>query len=60
MVFVVAAVQTSTILQKTCDVVLTRDEGMFGFVLRGGHHEEHKKSRALVVTHVRQDSPADQ
>ncbi|XP_076804617.1 glutamate receptor-interacting protein 2-like isoform X2 [Clavelina lepadiformis] len=51
-------VQTSTIVQKTTEIFLKKNEGSFGFVLRGGGHEQHCKSRPLVVTHIRPDSPA--
>ena len=49
---------TSSIIQKTTDITLKKEEDSFGFVLRGGGHEQHRKSRPLVVTHVRPDSPA--
>ncbi|XP_078486738.1 glutamate receptor-interacting protein 1-like isoform X2 [Ciona intestinalis] len=51
-------VQTSTIIQKTTEVFLQKEHGSFGFVLRGGNHGQHCRSRPLVVTHIRPDSPA--
>ncbi|CAK8698462.1 unnamed protein product [Clavelina lepadiformis] len=51
-------VLTSTIVQKTTEIFLKKNEGSFGFILRGGGHEQHCKSRPLVVTHIRSDSPA--
>ena len=53
-----SAVQTASIIQKTTEITLKKEEDSFGFVLRGGGHEQQRKSRPLVVTHVRSDSPA--
>nr|CAB3250893.1 glutamate receptor-interacting protein 2 [Phallusia mammillata] len=53
-------VQTAHIVQKTTDITLRRSgNDSFGFVLRGGSHDQHCKSRPHVVTHIRKDSPAD-
>jgi len=54
-------ISSPKIQQKNCDATIQRDntsEG-FGFVVRGGYHEQHIKQRPLVVTHVRTNSPAD-
>ena len=55
------AISSPKIQQKNCDATIQRyntTEG-FGFVVRGGYHEQHIKQRPLVVTHVRTNSPAD-
>ncbi|XP_054990330.1 glutamate receptor-interacting protein 2 isoform X4 [Sorex araneus] len=46
-------------LSKTVDVALYKEGNSFGFVLRGGAHEDSHKSRPLVLTHVRPGGPAD-
>ena len=51
-------VQTANIIQKTTDITLKKEEASFGFVVRGGGHEQHRKSRSLVVTHIRSESSA--
>ncbi|XP_045146069.1 glutamate receptor-interacting protein 2 [Echinops telfairi] len=47
------------ILSKTVDVSLYKEGNSFGFVLRGGSHEDGHKSRPLVLTYVRPGGPAD-
>uniref|UniRef100_G1SEU6 Glutamate receptor interacting protein 2 n=1 Tax=Oryctolagus cuniculus TaxID=9986 RepID=G1SEU6_RABIT len=47
------------IISKTVDVSLYKEGSSFGFVLRGGAHEEVHKSRPLVLTYVRPGGPAD-
>ncbi|XP_058144099.1 glutamate receptor-interacting protein 2 isoform X2 [Dasypus novemcinctus] len=47
------------IISKTVDVSLYKEGNSFGFVLRGGAHEEGHKSRPLVLTSVRPGGPAD-
>ncbi|XP_005387124.1 PREDICTED: glutamate receptor-interacting protein 2 isoform X3 [Chinchilla lanigera] len=47
------------IVSKTVDVSLYKEGNSFGFVLRGGTHEDLHKSRPLVLTHVRPGGPAD-
>ncbi|EDL91379.1 glutamate receptor interacting protein 2, isoform CRA_d [Rattus norvegicus] len=47
------------IISKTVDVSLYKEGNSFGFVLRGGAHEDLHKSRPLVLTYVRPGGPAD-
>ncbi|KAM5279656.1 glutamate receptor-interacting protein 2 [Ctenodactylus gundi] len=47
------------IISKTVDVTLYKEGSSFGFVLRGGAHEDAHKSRPLVLTYVRPGGPAD-
>uniref|UniRef100_A0A803TF02 Glutamate receptor interacting protein 2 n=1 Tax=Anolis carolinensis TaxID=28377 RepID=A0A803TF02_ANOCA len=47
------------IIPKTIDVTLYKEGNSFGFVLRGGAHEDWHKSRPLVLTYVRPGGPAD-
>ncbi|XP_037685546.1 glutamate receptor-interacting protein 2 [Choloepus didactylus] len=47
------------IFSKTVDVSLYKEGNSFGFVLRGGAHEDAHKSRPLVLTSVRPGGPAD-
>ncbi|XP_049622454.1 glutamate receptor-interacting protein 2 isoform X2 [Suncus etruscus] len=44
---------------KTVDVSLYKEGNSFGFVLRGGAHEDSHKTRPLVLTYVRPGGPAD-
>ncbi|XP_040008159.1 glutamate receptor-interacting protein 2-like [Xiphias gladius] len=53
-------VQTpSGVITKTIEVCLHKEGNSFGFVMRGGFHEDWRRSRPLVVTHVRPGGPAD-
>uniref|UniRef100_A0A8D3DVD0 Glutamate receptor interacting protein 2a n=1 Tax=Scophthalmus maximus TaxID=52904 RepID=A0A8D3DVD0_SCOMX len=53
-------VQTpSGVLTKTIEVCLQKEGNSFGFVMRGGFHEDWRRSRPLVVTYVRPGGPAD-
>ncbi|XP_044067762.1 glutamate receptor-interacting protein 2-like isoform X1 [Siniperca chuatsi] len=53
-------VQTpSGVITKTIDVCLHKEGNSFGFVMRGGFHEDWRRSRPLVVTYVRPGGPAD-
>ncbi|XP_019289184.2 glutamate receptor-interacting protein 2 isoform X2 [Panthera pardus] len=47
------------IVTKTVDVSLYKEGNSFGFVLRGGAHEDVHKTRPLVLTCVRPGGPAD-
>ncbi|XP_026576560.1 glutamate receptor-interacting protein 2 [Pseudonaja textilis] len=47
------------IIPKTVEVTLYKEGNSFGFVLRGGAHEDWHKSRPLVLTYVRPGGPAD-
>uniref|UniRef100_G3NGY1 Glutamate receptor interacting protein 2b n=1 Tax=Gasterosteus aculeatus aculeatus TaxID=481459 RepID=G3NGY1_GASAC len=50
---------TSGVISKTIDMCLHKEGSSFGFVMRGGTHEDWHKSRPLVVTYVRPGGPAD-
>uniref|UniRef100_A0A3Q0R767 Glutamate receptor interacting protein 2 n=1 Tax=Amphilophus citrinellus TaxID=61819 RepID=A0A3Q0R767_AMPCI len=50
---------TSGVISKTLDICLHKEGNSFGFVMRGGTHEDWHKSRPLVVTYVRPGGPAD-
>ncbi|EMP35594.1 Glutamate receptor-interacting protein 2, partial [Chelonia mydas] len=50
---------SSGIIPKTIEVCLYKEGNSFGFVLRGGAHEDWHKSRPLVLTYVRPGGPAD-
>uniref|UniRef100_A0A3P8SPR7 Glutamate receptor interacting protein 2a n=1 Tax=Amphiprion percula TaxID=161767 RepID=A0A3P8SPR7_AMPPE len=53
-------VQTpSGVLTKTIEVCLHKEGNSFGFVMRGGFHEDWRRSHPLVVTYVRPGGPAD-
>ncbi|XP_041859909.1 glutamate receptor-interacting protein 2a isoform X2 [Melanotaenia boesemani] len=53
-------VQTpSGVIPKTIEVCLHKEGNSFGFVMRGGFHEDWRRSRPLVVTSVRPGGPAD-
>ncbi|KAI1892383.1 hypothetical protein AGOR_G00132800 [Albula goreensis] len=47
------------VIPKTLDIRLHKEGKSFGFVLRGGSHEDWHRSRPLVVTYVRPGGPAD-
>nr|XP_055200775.1 glutamate receptor-interacting protein 2 isoform X3 [Nyctereutes procyonoides] len=47
------------IITKTVDVSLYKEGNSFGFVLRGGAHEDIHKTRPLVLTYIRPGGPAD-
>uniref|UniRef100_A0A3Q2Z833 Glutamate receptor interacting protein 2a n=1 Tax=Hippocampus comes TaxID=109280 RepID=A0A3Q2Z833_HIPCM len=49
----------TSIISKTTEVCLLKEGNSFGFVMRGGFHEDWRRSRPLVVTHVRAGGPAD-
>ncbi|XP_072438790.1 glutamate receptor-interacting protein 2 isoform X2 [Chiloscyllium punctatum] len=55
----VASDSNSRVIPKTIEISLYKEGNSFGFVMRGGAHEDWNKSRALVVTHVRHGGPAD-
>ncbi|KAK2897503.1 glutamate receptor-interacting protein 2a isoform X1 [Channa argus] len=53
-------VQTpSGVITKTTEVYLHKEGNSFGFVMRGGFHEDWRRSRPLVATYVRPGGPAD-
>ncbi|XP_063609660.1 glutamate receptor-interacting protein 2-like isoform X2 [Penaeus indicus] len=47
------------VVGRTVDVVLEKEEGSFGFTVRGGSSHDATKTRPLVITHVRPGGPAD-
>ncbi|XP_034446870.1 glutamate receptor-interacting protein 2-like isoform X3 [Hippoglossus hippoglossus] len=47
------------VLTKSIEVCLHKEGNSFGFVMRGGFHEDWRRSRPLVVTYVRPGGPAD-
>ncbi|XP_074500136.1 glutamate receptor-interacting protein 2-like isoform X4 [Sebastes fasciatus] len=49
----------SGVVTKTMEVCLHKEGNSFGFVMRGGFHEDWRRSRPLVVTYVRPGGPAD-
>ncbi|XP_068454709.1 glutamate receptor-interacting protein 2-like isoform X2 [Clinocottus analis] len=49
----------SGVLTKTIEVCLHKEGNSFGFVMRGGFHEDWRRSRPLMVTYVRPGGPAD-
>ncbi|XP_077368968.1 glutamate receptor-interacting protein 2-like isoform X3 [Festucalex cinctus] len=49
----------SGVVSKTTEVCLLKEGNSFGFVMRGGFHEDWRRSRPLVVTQVRPGGPAD-
>uniref|UniRef100_A0A8C4HS72 Glutamate receptor interacting protein 2a n=1 Tax=Dicentrarchus labrax TaxID=13489 RepID=A0A8C4HS72_DICLA len=49
----------SGVITKTIEVCLHKEGNSFGFVMRGGFHEDWRRSRPLVVTCVRPGGPAD-
>ncbi|XP_059188498.1 glutamate receptor-interacting protein 2a isoform X2 [Centropristis striata] len=49
----------SGVLTKTIEVCLHKEGNSFGFVMRGGFHEDWRRSRPLVITYVRPGGPAD-
>ncbi|XP_029993974.1 glutamate receptor-interacting protein 2a isoform X1 [Sphaeramia orbicularis] len=53
-------VQTpSGLITKTIEVCLHKEGNSFGFVMRGGFHEDWRRSRPLVITYIRPGGPAD-
>uniref|UniRef100_A0A3B4D5Y4 PDZ domain-containing protein n=1 Tax=Pygocentrus nattereri TaxID=42514 RepID=A0A3B4D5Y4_PYGNA len=50
---------TSGVISKTIEICLHKEGNSFGFVMRGGSHEDWHKTRPLVVTYVRPGGPAD-
>ncbi|XP_034719996.1 glutamate receptor-interacting protein 1-like [Etheostoma cragini] len=53
------SVQGSGVMFKNVEVTLHKDGNSFGFVIRGGAHEDRNKSRPIVITTVRPGGPAD-
>ncbi|XP_058480530.1 glutamate receptor-interacting protein 1 isoform X5 [Solea solea] len=53
------SVQGSGVMFKNVEVTLHKEGNSFGFVIRGGVHEDRNKSRPIVITTIRQSGPAD-
>ncbi|XP_041114216.1 glutamate receptor-interacting protein 1-like isoform X8 [Polyodon spathula] len=53
------SVQGSGVIFKTVEVTLHKEGNNFGFVIRGGAHEDRNKSRPVVITTVRPGGPGD-
>ncbi|XP_035851792.1 glutamate receptor-interacting protein 1 isoform X6 [Sander lucioperca] len=53
------SVQGSGVMFKNVEVTLHKDGNSFGFVIRGGAHEDRNKSRPIVITTIRPGGPAD-
>uniref|UniRef100_A0A8C9TJ81 Glutamate receptor interacting protein 1 n=1 Tax=Scleropages formosus TaxID=113540 RepID=A0A8C9TJ81_SCLFO len=53
------SVQGTGVMFKNVEVTLHKEGNTFGFVLRGGAHEDRSKSRPVVITSIRPGGPAD-
>nr|XP_020641674.1 glutamate receptor-interacting protein 1 isoform X3 [Pogona vitticeps] len=53
------SVQGSGVIFRTVEVTLHKEGNTFGFVIRGGAHDDRNKSRPVVITCVRPGGPAD-
>ncbi|XP_066580709.1 glutamate receptor-interacting protein 1 isoform X4 [Amia ocellicauda] len=53
------SVQGSGVIFKNVEVTLHKEGNTFGFVIRGGAHEDRNKSRPVVITTIRPGGPAD-
>ncbi|XP_064347794.1 glutamate receptor-interacting protein 1 isoform X8 [Camelus dromedarius] len=53
------SVQGSNVIFRTVEVTLHKEGNTFGFVIRGGAHDDRNKSRPVVITCVRPGGPAD-
>ncbi|XP_040265404.1 glutamate receptor-interacting protein 1 isoform X7 [Bufo bufo] len=53
------SIQGSGVIFRTVEVTLHKEGNTFGFVIRGGAHEDRNKSRPIVITCVRPGGPAD-
>ncbi|XP_063068699.1 glutamate receptor-interacting protein 1 [Engraulis encrasicolus] len=53
------SVQGSGVMFKNVEVTLHKEGNTFGFVIRGGAHEDRNKSRPIVITTIRPGGPAD-
>ncbi|XP_042191192.1 glutamate receptor-interacting protein 1 isoform X8 [Callorhinchus milii] len=53
------SVQGSGVILKTVEVTLHKEGNTFGFVIRGGSHEDRNRSRPIVIMYVRAGGPAD-
>ncbi|KAL0967250.1 hypothetical protein UPYG_G00249820 [Umbra pygmaea] len=53
------SVQGTGVMFKNVEVTLHKEGNTFGFVIRGGAHEDRNKSRPVVITTIRPGGPAD-
>ncbi|XP_063120389.1 glutamate receptor-interacting protein 1 isoform X15 [Rattus norvegicus] len=53
------SIQGSSVMFRTVEVTLHKEGNTFGFVIRGGAHDDRNKSRPVVITCVRPGGPAD-
>ncbi|XP_051974811.1 glutamate receptor-interacting protein 1 isoform X3 [Xyrauchen texanus] len=53
------SVQGSGVMFKNMEVTLHKEGNTFGFVIRGGAHEDRNKSRPVTITTIRPGGPAD-
>ncbi|XP_049329293.1 glutamate receptor-interacting protein 1 isoform X14 [Astyanax mexicanus] len=53
------SVQGSGVMFKNVEVTLHKEGNTFGFVIRGGAHEDRNKSRPVTITTIRPGGPAD-
>ncbi|KAI2665452.1 Glutamate receptor-interacting protein 1 [Labeo rohita] len=49
----------SGVMFKNVEVTLHKEGNTFGFVIRGGAHEDRNKSRPVTITTIRPGGPAD-
>ncbi|XP_022107281.1 glutamate receptor-interacting protein 1-like isoform X2 [Acanthaster planci] len=48
-----------TVTSKNMEIKLAKEDGSFGFVIRGGVNANPSKTRPLTITHIRPGGPAD-
>uniref|UniRef100_A0A3B4BVU2 PDZ domain-containing protein n=1 Tax=Pygocentrus nattereri TaxID=42514 RepID=A0A3B4BVU2_PYGNA len=53
------SVQGTGVMFKNVEVTLHKEGNTFGFVIRGGAHEDRNKSRPVTITTIRPGGPAD-
>ncbi|MEE6480486.1 hypothetical protein FKM82_012585 [Ascaphus truei] len=53
------SIQGSAVIFRTVEVTVHKEGNTFGFVIRGGAHEDRNKSRPVIITCVRPGGPAD-
>ncbi|XP_071484782.1 glutamate receptor-interacting protein 2-like [Diadema antillarum] len=52
-------INTASGYSKTLDIRLAKEEGSYGFTVRGGVNANGMKTRPLIITHIRPGGPAD-
>ncbi|XP_016349413.1 glutamate receptor-interacting protein 1-like isoform X6 [Sinocyclocheilus anshuiensis] len=53
------SIQGSGVMFKNVEVTLHKEGNTFGFVIRGGAHDDRNKSRPVTITTIRPGGPAD-